>query len=61
MKQSATNVTDSVRISKDILDKIKIISKQKGQTISGYINVNLLKQVDKDWNKFYYNEKKNSI
>lgn len=62
MIQSTTNVTDSVRISKDILEKIKIISKSKGQTISGYINVNLSKQVDKDWFKFQNNnEKKNSI
>lgn len=62
MIQSTTNVTDSVRISKDILEKIKVISKSKGQTISGYINVNLSKQVDKDWFKFQNNnEKKNSI
>ena len=62
MKQSATNVTDSVRISKDILDKVKIIARSKGQTISGYININLSKQVDKDWLKFQNNnEKKNGI
>jgi len=62
MIQNTTTVTDSVRISKDILEKIKIISKLKGQTISGYINVNLSKQVDKDWFKFQNkHEKKNSI
>jgi hypothetical protein len=62
MIQNTTNVTDSVRISKDIFEKIKIISKLKGQTISGYVNVNLSKQVDKDWFKFQNkHEKKNSI
>jgi len=62
MQQNTTNVTDSVRISKEILDKIKSISKSKGQTISGYINIVLGKQVDKDWSKFQTsNEKKNSI
>jgi predicted DNA-binding protein len=62
MIQNTTTITDSVRISKDILEKIKIISKLKGQTISGYINVNLSKHVDKDWFKFQNkHEKKNSI
>jgi len=62
MQHNTTNVTDSVRISKEILDKIKSISKSKGQTISGYINIVLGKQVDKDWSKFQTsNEKKNSI
>ena len=55
--------TDNVRISKDLLDKIRFISKSKGQTIAGYINTNLSKQIDKDWNKFKKidNEKKSSI
>jgi len=44
--------TESVRISKDLLEKIKYISKSKGQTIAGYINVNISKQVDRDWAKF---------
>ena len=43
--------TESVRIDKDLLDRIKVISKAKGQTISGYINVNLLKVVDRHWLK----------
>ena len=62
MQHLTTTVTDSVRISKDILDKVKIIARSKGQTISGYININLSKQVDKDWLKFQNNnEKKNGI
>lgn len=44
--------TESIRIDKDLLEKIRHISKAKGQTISGYINSNLNKQVDRDWAKF---------
>lgn len=45
------STTESVRIDKDLLDRIKVIAKQKGQTISGYINVNLCKTVDRHWLK----------
>ena len=62
MQQDTTLVTDSVRINKEILDKVRVISKIKGQTISGYINTIMDKQVSKDWLKFNVNnEKKNSI
>lgn len=47
----AQDTTDSVRIDKVLLDKIRIIAKQKGQTISGFINVNLNKLVDRQWQK----------
>lgn len=50
MPQQTT--TDSIRIDKDILDKIRYIAKSKGQTISGFINVNLSKVVDRAWHKF---------
>lgn len=43
--------TESVRIDKDLLEKIKSISKTKGQTMSGYINTNLSKTVNKQWLK----------
>lgn len=57
-----TTTTDSVRLSKEILDKIRYIAKSKGQTISGYINISLGKQVDRDWLKFIdKNEKKNNF
>lgn len=57
------DTTNTVRIDKDILDKIRYIAKTKGQTILGYINVNLKKQVDRDWAKFQNNidDKKDSI
>ena len=57
------DTTNTVRIDKDILDKIRYIAKTKGQTILGYINVNLKKQVDKDWARFQnkINDKKDSI
>lgn len=62
MQQDTTLVTDSVRINKEILDKVRVISKSKGQTISGYINAIMDKQVSRDWLKFNSkNEKKNSI
>ena len=41
--------TESVKIDKELLSKIKIIAKAKGQTISGYININLQKPVDRHW------------
>lgn len=47
----AQTTTESVRIDKELLDKIKIISKAKGQTISGFINSNLSKPVDRLWTK----------
>jgi len=43
--------TDSVRIEKEILDKIRSIAKTKGQTISGYINRTLAKTVERQWSK----------
>jgi hypothetical protein len=43
--------TESIRIDKELLNKIKVISKLKGQTISGYINVNLRNVVERQWLK----------
>jgi antitoxin component of RelBE/YafQ-DinJ toxin-antitoxin module len=54
--------TESVRIDKELLERIKVISKAKGQTISGYINVNLYKVVDRHWQKTINQiDKKNNI
>ena len=47
--------SNAVRINKDILEDIKIISKGRGQTISGYINLVLSKSVQKDIVKFKNN------
>lgn len=47
----AHETTESVRIDKELLERIKVIAKYKGQTISGYINVNLFKVVDRHWQK----------
>ena len=57
MKQQET--TDSVRIDSGLVEKIRQIAKSKGQTIAGYINVHLSRQVERDWVKF--NEKKNGL
>jgi len=44
--------SNTVKIDKDLLEKIRYIAKSKGQTISGYIRLCLEKQVTKDWMKF---------
>lgn len=51
MKQH--EATDSARFNKKLLSKIREISKSKGQTISGYIEVNLQKPVERDWKKLH--------
>jgi len=43
------DTTESVRIDKELLDRIKVIAKSRGQTISGYININLQKPVERHW------------
>lgn len=58
------NTTESVKINKELLDKIKVIAKSRGQTISGYININLQKPVDRHWHQTSANiekRKKDSI
>lgn len=54
MKQHET--TDSVRINKGLFEKIKEIAKSKKQTFSGYIELNLQKQVDRDYKKLHPEE-----
>lgn len=44
--------TGTVKISKELLEKIKEIAKFNGQTLVGYINTNLTKSVDRDWQKY---------
>ena len=53
------NTSESVRIEKDILEKIRSISKSKGQTISGYINRTLAKTVERQWSKIQEDASKN--
>jgi predicted DNA-binding protein len=54
-------VTNTVRLNKEIIERVKIVSRQKGQTISGYITTTIMKQLDRDWQKFNSNDKKSSI
>jgi len=61
MLQNDTNVTNTVRLNKEIIERVKIVSRQKGQTISGYITTTIMKQLDRDWQKFNSNDKKSSI
>ena len=51
MKQH--EVTDSVRINKELFAKIKEIAKAKRQTYAGYIELHLQKQVDRDWKRLH--------
>jgi len=56
--------TDSIRIDKELLDRIRHIAKTRGQTISGYINLNLSKIVHRHWIKIdsdFEKPKKGSI
>lgn len=61
MLQNDTNVTNTVRLNKNIIERVKMVSRQKGQTISGYITTTIMKQLDRDWLKFSSNDKKGSI
>lgn len=54
MKQHET--TDSVRINKELFAKIKEIANSKKQSYSGYIELNLQKQVERDWKKLHPEE-----
>lgn len=54
MKQETT---ESIRIDKDLMEKIRYIAKSKGMTLSGYININLSKIVNRQWQKMSSNTK----
>ena len=59
MKPQST--TESTRIDKELLDAIKLIVPTTGQTITGYINIHLRKQIEKDLLKMSkLHEKSNS-
>lgn len=61
MNQQTNTTSESVRIDKDLVEKIRLISKSRGQTITGFININLAKIVDRHWHKFQSNDKKNDL
>jgi len=50
------NTTESTRVDAELLEAIKKIIPNTGQTITGYINVYLRKQVEKDLIKFKITE-----
>jgi hypothetical protein len=58
MEQHET--TGGIRINRDMVDKIRDIAKSKGQKISGYIEVNLSKAVERDWKKLHPEENEQS-
>lgn len=52
MNNLRQDTTESIRIDKELMDKIRIIAKNNGQTLTGYINVHLSKTVERQWQKF---------
>ncbi len=58
MKPQSTS--ESTRVDKIVLDAIKIIIPTTGQTITGYINLHLRKQVEKDLLKMTKLHEKNN-
>jgi hypothetical protein len=42
------NITESIRIDKDLLDSIKKIIPLTGQTVKGYVEIHIKKQIEKD-------------
>lgn len=51
MKQH--EATDSVRMDKVLLAKIREVAKAKRQTIAGYIELKLQATVERDWQKLH--------
>lgn len=51
MKQH--EATHSVRINKEFFAKIKEIAESRKQSYAGYIELNLQKQVERDWKKLH--------
>ena len=49
MKQH--EATDSMRINKDLLNKIREVAKSKRQSIAGYVELKLHLLVERDWKK----------
>lgn len=60
MIQKDTNVTEVVRIPSDLMNKIREISKQNGQTHKGYLTSSLYSVVNKDYNKLLKKQQKNA-
>ena len=53
------NNTESIRIDKLLLDSIKKIIPLTGQTVKGYVEIHLKKQVEKDLSKIFKKEVSN--
>jgi len=60
MTQKDTNVTEVIRIPSDLMNKIREISKQNGQTHKGYLTSSLYSVVNIDYNKLLKKQTKNA-
>jgi predicted DNA-binding protein len=45
------NTTEPIRIPSELMEKIRKVSKENGQTYKGYITTSLYSIVNKDYNK----------
>ena len=60
MTQNDTNVTEVIRIPSDLMNKIREISKQNGQTHKGYLTASLYSVVNKDYDKLLKKQQRNA-
>ena len=60
MTQNDTNVTEVIRIPSDLMNKIRDISKQNGQTHKGYLTASLYSVVNKDYDKLLKKQQRNA-
>lgn len=54
------NTTESIRIPAELMEKIRKISKENGQSYKGYITASLYTIVSKDYNKLLKKIEKNA-
>lgn len=54
------NTTESIRVTSDLMEKIRIISKQNGHSYKGYITSSLYTIVNKDYNKLLKKQELNA-
>jgi hypothetical protein len=50
------NNTESIRVDKSLLESIKKIIPSTGQTVKGYVEIHLKKQIEKDLSKIFKKE-----
>ena len=54
------NTTESIRVSSELMEKIRKICKQDGYSYTGYITASLTKSVNRDYQKLLTKIEKNA-